>query len=211
LHRHANCFIITSMDEATLKQIVPRLGQTLKVYREKTGQNLSVIASKAGISISMLSQIERGVVSPSIDTLVMVCYALGLEPSDLFKALSFDRPVRVLHKSERLRMTMNGVLYEQLITGLHAGYRAELFLLEVKPDSQTTLSGEGHEGAEMGYVLDGKAILIVDGKEYELCEGDSVFFNSNQPHRLKNNGNDCFRAVWSISPPHVDYLKSSDE
>ena len=63
-------FIITVMDTVALKQIVPKIGKILKVFREKTGQNQGDIASKAGISISMLSQIERGMVSPSIETLV---------------------------------------------------------------------------------------------------------------------------------------------
>lgn len=199
------------MDKAALKQTVPKLGRILKVFREKTGQNQSDIAAKAGISISMLSQIERGIVSPSIDTLVMVCDSLGLEPSELFKALSSESPVRVHRKNERLKLELDGVLYEQLITSMYAGYQAELFLLEVEPGRGTALSGGGHEGAEMGYVLNGGAVLTIDGKDYVLSEGDSFYFNSHQTHRLFNGGTTVFKAVWSISPPHVDYLKNNED
>ncbi len=151
------------MDKAILKQVVPKIGKILKVYREKTGQNQGDIASKAGISISMLSQIERGLVSPSIDTLVGVCYALGLDPSDLFKRLSGDRPVRIHHQRERLRMEQGGICYEQLMTSVQGAYQTEMFLLEVESGYKTTLSTVGHEGVEIGFVLEGQAVLTVDG------------------------------------------------
>jgi transcriptional regulator with XRE-family HTH domain len=50
------------------KVLLNQIGRMLKLYREKTGRNQGEIATQAGISISMLSQIERGMVSPSIDT-----------------------------------------------------------------------------------------------------------------------------------------------
>jgi len=196
------------MDKVLLKQIVPKLGQLLKLFREKTGRNQGDIAQKAGISISMLSQIERGLVSPSIDTLVMVCHALNLDPADLFKMLSTDRPVRIHHYGERLTMSNNGIRYEQLMTSSQGPAQLELFLLEVEPGCRTMLSNEGHEGTEIGYILKGNAVLCVDGEEYEVQENDSILFNSHLPHQLHNKGNEIFKSVWSISPPHVDYLKN---
>ena len=195
------------MDKVLLKQIVPKIGQLLKLFREKTGRNQSDIAMVAGISVSMLSQIERGVVSPSIDTLVMVCQALGLEPADLFKMLSTDRPVLIHHQGERLTMVNSGIKYEQLMTSSHGPSQFELFLLEVMPGCKTMLSNEGHQGAEIGYVLKGSALMSVDDVEYLVKEGDSISFNSQLPHQLHNQGKEIFKAVWSISPPHVDYLR----
>ena len=198
------------MDEVLLKDIVPRLGRLIKLYREKTGQNQSDIAVKAGISISMLSQIERGVVSPSIDTLVMVCEALGMNPSELFTRLSLKSPVRIHHPDERLKMRSGGIRYEQLITTSDSAYPAELCLIEVKPGNKTVLSKHGHEGVEMGFVLSGTGVLIIDGSEYVVKGGDSISFNSNHPHQLRNTGNTVLKAVWSIAPPHVDYLNVND-
>jgi transcriptional regulator with XRE-family HTH domain len=199
------------MDKAPLKYIVPRIGQLLKIFREKTGRNQSDIAQKACISISMLSQIERGIVSPSIDTLVMVCQALDLDPADLFKMISTDRPVRIHHFGERLTMVNNGIKYEQLMTSSQGHSQIELFLLEVEPGCKTMLSNGGHQGTEIGYVLEGSAVLCVDNESYSIKKADSIFFNSNLPHQLRNQGNEIFKAVWSISPPHVDYLSIDKE
>lgn len=183
----------------------------LKLYREKTGQNQGEIATQANISISMLSQIERGMVSPSIDTLVMVCQALDLDPADLFKKLSNDRQVRIHHHGERLTMVNDGVRYEQLMSISRGVYQMELFLLVMDPGHKTTLSGKGHEGVEIGYVLEGSATLRIDGIDYLLREGDSMSFSSHLVHQLSNHGAETFKSVWSISPPHVDYLHTEEK
>jgi transcriptional regulator with XRE-family HTH domain len=183
------------------------IGVILKAYREKTGLNQAEIAKKAHISTSMLSQIERSVVSPSIDTLFSVCNALGLDITHLFRSISDKQQVRVLHKGERLKNTSDGIQYEQLVVNVDAAFPAELFLLEIAPCQKVGLSENGHEGTEMGYVLYGTALLVVDGKEYILKEGDSVVFNASLPHGLENTGTEPFKAVWNALPPHKDYLE----
>jgi len=195
------------MNEVVLKNLAPDLGRTLRLFREKSGRNLGTVAAAANISISMLSQIERGVVSPSIETLVMVCRALDFDMAELFRRLSPATPVRVHRMGERLKMQKAGVRYEQLMTSQQSPFPAELFLLDVDPGCGTEMSRGGHEGVEMGYVLAGSARLFAGGGEYDISQGDSVCFDARLPHRLTNSGEGKFSAVWSISPPHVDYLK----
>jgi transcriptional regulator with XRE-family HTH domain len=201
-------FIINVMNEVLLKSVVPSIGTILKVFREKTRKNQGEVAAKAGISTSMLSQIERGVVSPSIDTLCGVCKAVGMDIADLFRRISPDSPVRRFKAGQRLSTQHHGVLFEQLAASTQAGYPAEMFLLEVKPGKRVGLSGSGHEGIEMGYALEGEAIVTVEGIDYTISAGDSISFNSNLPHSLINEGKKVFRAVWTALPPHKDYLES---
>ena len=196
------------MNEVLLKSVVPSIGNILKMFREKTRKYQGQVATKAGISISMLSQIERGVVSPSIDTLFCVCQAVGMDIAELFRRISPDTPVRLMRAGQRLSTKHNGVLFEQLAVSVSAGYPAEMFELEVKPGKRIGLSGSGHEGIEMGYALEGSAVLTVDGIDYKIGKGDSVSFNSNLPHSLVNEGRKIFRAVWTALPPHKDYLES---
>jgi transcriptional regulator with XRE-family HTH domain len=197
------------MNEVLLKSVLPELGKTIRLFREKSGRNLGIVAGKAGISISMLSQIERGMVSPSIDTLCLVCKALDLDVAELFRRLSQEDPVRVHRQGERLTMKQDGVSYEQLMTSQTSRFPAEMFLIEVAEAESTMMSGGGHEGVEIGYVLAGDARLEAGGSSYEIHEGDSIYFEARLPHRLINTGKGVFKAVWSISPPHVDYLKNS--
>jgi mannose-6-phosphate isomerase-like protein (cupin superfamily) len=70
------------------------------------------------------------------------------------------------------------------------------------------MSGGGHEGTEMGFVLQGTARLTVGETSCAIARNDSLCFSARLPHRLVNTGRYLFRAMWSISPPHVDYLKN---
>jgi transcriptional regulator with XRE-family HTH domain len=195
------------MDSLIVNKAIPLLGRVLKTYREKTGRRQGDVASKAGISVSMLSQIERGMVAPSIETLMAVCSVLNLDVSRLFRMIGADENyVRIHHRGERLRNEAKGVRYEQLMTSTQGSWPCEMFLLEVAPGRGTSFRGGGHEGVEMGYVLSGEAVLTVDAAEYMVRPGDSIYFSSHLPHQVRNSGRKTFRAVWSISPPHVDYL-----
>jgi transcriptional regulator with XRE-family HTH domain len=196
------------MNKATLKSFLPEIGRSLRLFREKSSRNLTDVAPAAGISVSMLSQIERGIVSPSIDSLCMVCRALDIDIAELFRRVSPLEPVRIHKGGERLRMENNGVRYEQLMTSQAPLSPSELFCIEVKAGRSTAMSGGGHEGVEMGYVLQGSARLTVGEKSYAIGENDSLCFSARLPHRLVNTGRKLFRAVWRISPPHVDYLKT---
>jgi transcriptional regulator with XRE-family HTH domain len=196
------------MNKVKLKSVMPRLGGMLRLFREKSGRKLAEVAPAAGISVSMLSQIERGIVAPSIDSLCMVCRALGIDTAELFRRLSPAEPVRVHKSGERLTMENNGVRYEQLMTSQNGAFPAELFCLEIKPGRSTAMSGGGHEGTEMGFVLQGTARLTVGETSCAIARNDSLCFSARLPHRLVNTGRYLFRAMWSISPPHVDYLKN---
>jgi transcriptional regulator with XRE-family HTH domain len=195
------------MSTVGLKSLVPEIGKILRLFREKLGKNQGEVAQKAGISTSMLSQIERGGVAPSIDTLIAVCAALDMDAADLFRRVSPGAPVRVHHRGKRLSTQSRGVRFEQLAASGDAGHPAEMLLLEIAPGKEAGMSGNGHEGVEMGYVLSGSAVLIVNGEDFAVDEGDSVSYDSHLPHKLVNKGRSVFRAVWNALPPHKDYLE----
>jgi len=97
------------------------------------------------------------------------------------------------------------------VTSPDLSHPAEMFLLEVAPGGELGKSTGGHEGVELGYVLDGAGVLTVQGRDYELKRGDSVSYASQLPHALRNTGSVPFRAVWSVFPPHQDFLELEEE
>jgi transcriptional regulator with XRE-family HTH domain len=200
------------VNEVILKPNIAEIGRLLRITRERTGRNQADVATVASISPSMLSQIERGIVAPSVETLFAVCSSLDLDMAELFRRLSPAKPVRVVSAAHRMRNTSSsGVVYEQLVASANSGYPAEMFLLDVPAGQQRGISGDGHEGVELGSVLCGRATLTVDSVDYDLNEGDSVSFNCHLPHRLVNAGASVFRAVWVVLPPHLDYLDEQEQ
>jgi quercetin dioxygenase-like cupin family protein len=52
-----------------------------------------------------------------------------------------------------------------------------------------------HDGAEFIHVLRGSLRLQIAGEEHELDEGDSIYFDSSQPHSYTRAGASPCEAV----------------
>lgn len=60
-----------------------RLSTNLKVLRGKLGMSQEALAERAGIHRTHISQLERGILNPGLDTLVLIAAALGVEEVEL--------------------------------------------------------------------------------------------------------------------------------
>lgn len=60
------------------------LGARLRNLRKHRGLRLKHVADAAGLSVSLLSQIERGISSPSMRVLRLICQALQIDGAALF-------------------------------------------------------------------------------------------------------------------------------
>ncbi|BBU44885.1 hypothetical protein PPTS312_28000 [Pseudomonas putida] len=58
-----------------------------------------------------------------------------------------------------------------------------------------------HEGEEAGYLLSGSFELWVGERHFQLGEGDSFSFSSQEPHRYGNPGEVDAVVIWVITPP----------
>ena len=67
--------------------------------------------------------------------------------------------------------------------------KAEPFLVtvEAKEDDEKPVL-HSHEGQEFNYMVSGSMMFYIGDMEYELNEGDSVYFNSDNPHAMKAMG-----------------------
>ena len=54
------------------------IGQRIRHYRQLQGITLKTLADRVGITSSMLSQIERDLANPSINTLKLISSALNI-------------------------------------------------------------------------------------------------------------------------------------
>ena len=57
-----------------------------------------------------------------------------------------------------------------------------------------------HDGEEWIYVLSGKLTLSLEGKNYDLEEGDAIHFDSRLPHRLFARGRTDAEALLVAGP-----------
>jgi transcriptional regulator with XRE-family HTH domain len=180
-------------------------GDKLRGVRERKGMTLKEVAQKANVSESLVSQIETNKVSPAIDTLLRLADVLEIDLEYLFMDYKKKKTVNLVRAGERNKIDYQNVLYEQLSKTIDGDneHAIEAYYLEIKPDKEKGSKEYGHKGRELGIIVDGKGEFIIGGDSYELSKGDSISFDSDVPHVLKNKGQKLLKAYWIVTPPKM--------
>ena len=76
------------------------IGSIIRQKRKERQFILKTVAEKAGISEGFLSQVENDVNSPSVDTLIKICNAIGIEAGDVLNQAKQQDTLIVIRKSE---------------------------------------------------------------------------------------------------------------
>jgi transcriptional regulator with XRE-family HTH domain len=180
---------MTAISEGT-----PPLGPRVRALRESMDLSLRDLAERSGVSAPMLSQVERGETSPTLQVANRIAEGLELRLSQLLR-LDEDGAVSVVKRSERRKgpAGARGHRYEILTPPL-PGQRAELSRHVLSPGAVTGGRGDPpmHEpgSRETALVETGTVALICDGQRHELTAGDCVTFDADLPHHFENPGPD---------------------
>jgi transcriptional regulator with XRE-family HTH domain len=63
------------------------LGDELRKAREKAGLSQETVAFDSGLDRSHLSDIERGVHMPTVETFLKICKAIGVKAAEIIQVL----------------------------------------------------------------------------------------------------------------------------
>jgi len=180
------------------------LGTQMRQLRKARGLSLQNVANKAGLSVGLVSQIERGLTSPSIRSLRVLSAALNVPVSWFFQNAGNDDPdgrgIVVRPGNRRfLNLRQKGIVKEILSPGLTENI--EMMIVHVDPGGSSGEEYYTHEGEECGLVLAGEIDLWVEAECFRLAEGDSFTFESTRPHRFSNAGRNPAKVLWVATPP----------
>ncbi len=178
------------------------LGKRLRVIRNQKKITLRHLSERSHCSINYLSQVERGVNSPTIETLMRITDALDIKLNDLFSEDQVDDLPKVIRKGERKSFykDMSGVTYHALGSSAEQGF-LDTFIIRLTPGANTGNPPHKEEGTEFLFVLSGKIDLIYMGHSLQLSSGDSICFNCGNPHYFKNIGSTSAEIISVAAPP----------
>jgi transcriptional regulator with XRE-family HTH domain len=170
------------------------LGSRVRALREAMDLSLRDLAERSGVSAPMLSQVERGETSPTLQVASRIASGLELRLSQLLR-LDEDGAVTIVRRDERRQgpEAVQGHSYEILSPPL-PGQRAELSRHTLAPGAVTGGPGDApvHEpgSRETAVVEAGEVVLACDGRSFPLSSGDCVTFDADLPHHFENRGTD---------------------
>ena len=168
------------------------IGPRVRALREAMDLSLRDLAERSGVSAPMLSQVERGETSPTLQVAGRIAHGLELRLSQLLR-LDEAGSVTIVKAAERRRggSPRSGHAFE-ILTAPLPGQRAELSRHVLAPGAAT--GGEGDPpmlepgSREIALVEKGTVVLDIDGARHELAAGDCVTFDADLPHHFENPG-----------------------
>jgi transcriptional regulator with XRE-family HTH domain len=176
-----------------------QLGGAIRRRRHARDLTLAQVSALAAVSVSMLSQVERGLLDPSLDTLRNIAEALGTSP---FRLLEEEGTVAgiVRRGSGRTIVSEDGAFrFELLSPSLDGAF--EIAVWELQPGHSSTNQPRAHPGEEANLFLQGHARLEIGDETMELRAGDCITFDPTRPHRVTALGDEVVICVDVISPP----------
>ena len=177
------------------------LGRRIRGIREARGLSLRAAAHAAGMSESFLSQVERGVASPSVASLRGIAEALNGSIAAFFED-GGESPGQLVRVADRRRLVHPKRHWEDMLLTPRTSKRLQVILSSVEPGQGSGERAYSHDSdEECVVVLKGRLEFWVADEHYEMEEGDSLLFESRLPHRNVNPGPGKAEVLWVITPP----------
>jgi DNA-binding XRE family transcriptional regulator len=162
-----------------------RVGIQIRAQRLATDMSAGALALQAGISRSMMSRIESGLVSPSIEVLDRIATALDVPMSRFFvdqvRRLDMSHvPAGKGLKVERVD-AVKGYHYELLGHLLSGNLFVEPYLITLSDEAQPYAAFQ-HPGVKFIYLLAGRVKYRYGSRMLEVRPGDSLLFDARALH-----------------------------
>lgn len=162
------------------------LGFAVRRERQLQGLTIAQVSDGTGLSRGMLSKIENGQASMSLDSLSRIAVTLGVSMSNLLKPFETQSggaqhikrgsAMEVVRRGTKRGHTYHLLAYDQ---GPRKFY--EPFLISMDDESEVFPTFE-HPGTEFIYMLQGEIEYRHGKYSYVLEPGDSLSFSGNVPH-----------------------------
>ena len=172
----------------------PDLGMRIRRRRRQLDLTLQQLCDEAGLSPGYLSQVERGLATPTLGTLAQIARGLDL---GLEHFVGETRPEdAVTREGARPRFSIEGSAmgYETLAASF-PGAELSSYILHVPPGFRSETVA--HEGEEILFVLEGCITQMLDGEAFRLNAGDSLHYSGATPHSWANESDAPARLLWT--------------
>ncbi len=168
--------------------LTPVLGANLRRIRTKRGLSLERLAAESGVSRAMLSQIELGHSTPTINLLWKVATALGVPFSALISAR--DRAAFAVLRSgdAKVLTSREGKFTSRALFPFDSPRRFEFYELRLSPRSEEQADPHAPGTIENLVVSAGSVEIQAENERFVLEAGDAIVFHADVPHAYRNLG-----------------------
>ena len=199
---------VQETSEQTIQRILATydIGHKLRQLRLRKKIALVDLGKHTGLSASMLSQLETGKMIPTLPTLARIAMVFDVGLDFFFDDRRRRKIFTVVRHGDRIRFPdradspLPTYFFECLaFSAQEKGLQA--YLAEFPNRSREESREHMHEGSEFIYVMEGTLNIHCHGEDHVLHEGDSVYFDSSEPHSYRGIGDHPAKSIVITTPP----------
>jgi transcriptional regulator with XRE-family HTH domain len=166
----------------------PDVGVNLRRLRSKRGLSLERLAQRSGVSRAMLSQIELGQSTPTINLLWKIACALGVTFSALITGGAPGAPRVLSASAAKLLTNHDGSFSSRALFPFDEPRRNEFYELHLKVGGEERAEPHAPGTSENLVLSVGDVEISVAGACHRLHTGDAILFTADVPHGYRNVG-----------------------
>ena len=174
------------------------LGKRIRDARLSHNITLRDLAKDTGLTISFLSQVERGITSPSLKSLRKIAEALKTRISSLFK--EENKEIVFIKKSREEKTFKKGAKYSfQVLVSDMLNINMKPLILTIAVGGKVKEELSSHIGEKFGMVLEGKLALYCDKEKFIMQKGDTIYCaHTKIIGKIVNIGRKTGRILWVV-------------
>lgn len=185
-----------------LKQQV--VGERVRRLRLAARISLRTLATQTDFSPSFISQVENGLVSPSIASMEKIARTLGVTLGEFFSAAAEGEGVLIVRAADR---TQASSLWSHAqiepLAPLTETRKFEPVLITLEPEGRSSKHPVASGKEEFAYVIGGELVLTLGPEEHLMGPGDAVTIRPQELRKWENRSTEPARVlvVASRLPP----------
>ncbi len=196
--------------EATIRRLLSSYGLGAKLRQLRMRKKIALVdlGKHTGLSASMLSQLENGKLVPTLPTLARIAMVFDVSLDYFFGDKKRRRPFSIVRVEERMKFpdragsAKPGFFFECLaFAAQDKGLQA--YLAEFPKRSANEVEEHIHDGSEFLHLLEGTIVIRYQEEEHTIKAGDSVYFDSSEPHSYRGLSKIPARAVVVTALPRM--------
>ena len=171
----------------------------------RTQANLSQtdLAKQVGVTPSSISQIESGLIYPSLPALFRMAEVFAVDMGTLFQSGNARTSPVVFRKTEMQvaalpDMADSGVQCWRM-PRIETESRHTPRLIEIPPRTKLPCHFFQIKGDELGHLISGTLRMTYRDMEYSLAEGDFIYLTEGWPSAWDNPGKTTARLLWLLT------------
>jgi transcriptional regulator with XRE-family HTH domain len=166
--------------------LTPIVGANLRRLRVRRGLSLERLSKACGVSRAMLSQVELGQSTPTINVVWKIASALGVPFSALISSKESSSVSVLRQEQAKVLASRDGAFSSRALFPFDEPRRVEFYELRLAPHGTERAEAHPPGTIENLVVAQGSVSVELGERREALGPGDAIVFEADVPHAYSN-------------------------